>query len=78
MSKKSVFSSSFKAGRRTYFFDVKHSPSGFYIIVSEVQTIKGKERKDRIIVFEEHIDQFIKTLEETVSELKKAKIYFHD
>ncbi len=78
MSKKSVFSTSFKAGRRTYFFDVKHSPSGFYIIISEFQTIKGKERKDRVIIFEEHIDEFIKNLEETVEELKKARIYFQD
>ncbi len=78
MSKKSLFSSSFKAGRRTYFFDVKHSESGFYLIISEFQTIKGKERKDRLIVFEEHMDKFLEYLNEAAEEIKKARIYFHD
>ncbi len=78
MSKKSLFSTSFKSGRRTYFFDVKSSSNGFYLIISEVQTIKGKERKDRLIIFEEHLDNFLEKLEEVSSQLKKAKVYFHD
>ena len=78
MSKRTVFSSSFKAGRRTYFFEVKPSSNGFYLIISEVQSIKGKERKDRLIVFEEHIDTFFESIKKSVEELKKAKIYFQD
>ncbi len=78
MSKDTLFSSSFKAGRRTYLFEVKKSSNGFYILISEMQNIKGKERKDRLIIFQEHTEEFLKHLEKSIEELKKVNIYFHD
>ncbi|MEN3034480.1 MAG: DUF3276 family protein [Aquificaceae bacterium] len=63
-----VFSKRLLAGKRTYYFDVKRGRDGSaYLVISE----QRDDKKVRLMVFEDRLDAFLKTLEEVVKEMKK-------
>ncbi len=54
-----------RAGRRTYFFDIKENRKGEnYIVISESRKTENGIRKQMIMVFPEDVDKFYKALEE--------------
>lgn len=63
-----IYSTSVRAGKSTYFIDVKEAKNGNkYLSISET-TIKGEERKRKtILVFGETIDQFHQAINEAVT-----------
>lgn len=74
-----VFSKVVKAGKRTYFFDIKSTKGNdLYITVTESKksTEDGREffQKHKIFLYKEDFEKFRECLDETitkVSELKK-------
>jgi len=77
-----VFSTTVKAGRRTYFFDLKKTKNERpYISITESKkftnfdTGEFRFEKFRIFLYEEDFDNFANALEET---LKKTKELFTD
>ncbi|MCS7084135.1 MAG: PUR family DNA/RNA-binding protein [Aquificaceae bacterium] len=63
-----VFSKRLVAGKRTYFFDVKKGKDGSaYLVISE----QRDDKKVRLMVFEDRLDAFLRTLEEAVQQLKR-------
>jgi hypothetical protein len=56
-----LFSTSVAAGSRTYFFDVKESVKGDkYLTISESRRDdEGDFEHNRVMVFEEHVGQFL-------------------
>lgn len=71
----SVFSKRVKAGsKRTYFFDVRPNRKGdFFISVTESRKILNEEggyEKNKIFVYKEDFNKFLKALEESIQYVK--------
>ncbi len=67
-----------RAGRRTYFFDVKETKEGKpYLVITE-STFVGEHRnggedrrlRSRLMVFAESIEEFIQALNEVAQKIK--------
>jgi hypothetical protein len=70
--KKELFSLKVRAGKRTYFFDVKETIHGKkYVEITESKSIdkSGFERYN-IIIFEEDLEKFKKALIEVIDFIK--------
>jgi hypothetical protein len=70
--KEELFSKKVKAGRRTYYFDVKENVNNDkYLIISETKAVDfGKQDRFRIMVFPEDIDNFQDAFTEVVNFIK--------
>ena len=63
-----VFSRRVRAGKRTYFFDVKATKSvkDFYIVITESRRVsEEKYEKHKIFLYKEDFSKFIDALAET-------------
>lgn len=63
-----------RAGKRTYFFDVKATKSvkDYYIIITESRRVsEEKYEKHKIFLYKEDFQKFIEALSETVSHVEK-------
>ncbi len=67
--KDEIFTKRVRAGKRTYFFDVKATKSekDFYITITESKRVGDDEyEKHKIFLYKEDFDKFREALEETV------------
>ncbi|HIE44293.1 MAG TPA: DUF3276 family protein [Candidatus Omnitrophica bacterium] len=65
---------SLKCGKRLYHFNLKRTSGGNkYIDIVEIRNQKDIREKDRIMIFEDHIKEFMETLKEMASNLTKIK-----
>ena len=71
-----IYSAKVKAGKRTYFFDVKSTRSNdYYLTITESKKRLGKEgkvfyEKHKIFLYKEDFNKFIKALGEAVDYVK--------
>ncbi len=68
--KDEIFTKRVRAGKRTYFFDVKATKSekDFYITITESKRVGDDEyEKHKIFLYKEDFDKFREALEETVA-----------
>ncbi len=74
ISEEEIYSEKFLAGGRTYFFDIKANSKGdYYIAISESKkTATGFERH-RVIVFEDHADNFLNCVISLTSKLRELR-----
>lgn len=71
---KESFSDRISVGKRVYFIDVKESRDGTkYLVISESKLVGGKWEHNRIMIFEEHIPPFIKTLNRALKVMGRSK-----
>jgi hypothetical protein len=70
-----LFSIRANAGSRTYFFDVKQSQDGTrHLVVSESrQNEAGRYDHHRVMVFEEHLEEFQRAMTEAIDNLQKLR-----
>jgi hypothetical protein len=64
-----VFSKRIRAGKRTYFFDVKATKSAkdFYVVITESRRVsEEKYEKHKVFLYKEDFRKFIDALNETV------------
>ena len=68
-----LYSTKVTPGGRTYFFDVKETGDGVkYLTITESRKMDdGEFRRERIFIFEECIDLFIKGLMDAVNFVKE-------
>ena len=69
-----VFSRRVRAGKRTYFFDVKATKSAkdFYIIITESRRIEDdKYEKYKLFLYKEDFRKFSDALTETVDHIER-------
>lgn len=69
-----VFSKRVRAGKRTYFFDVKATKSvkDYYIIITESRRVsEEKYEKHKIFLYKEDFQKFIEALGETVQHVEQ-------
>lgn len=68
-----IFTKRVRAGKRTYFFDVKATKSqkDFYITITESKRIgENSYEKHKIFLYKEDFEKFIDALGETVGHVK--------
>lgn len=73
-----IFSEKVKAGKRTYFFDVKSTRSNdFYLTITESKKRYNKDddgftyEKHKIFLYKEDFNKFVEALNNTVNHVKK-------
>jgi Protein of unknown function (DUF3276) len=69
-----LFSRKVRAGKRTYFFDVKATKSvkDFYITITESKRIsEGKYERHKLFLYREDFKKFVDAITETVEHIEK-------
>jgi len=67
-AQENVFSRRVRAGKRTYFFDVKSTKSvkDYYLVITESRRLsEEKYEKHKIFLYKEDFSKFIEALQET-------------
>ncbi|MGC8784962.1 MAG: DUF3276 family protein [Armatimonadota bacterium] len=71
MPDEEIYSCRVSTGRRTYFFDVKQSTNGdMYLVISESRIEGANFRHSRVLIEEEHLDEFEKGFREVLGYLR--------
>lgn len=66
-----LFTRKVNAGKRTYHFNVKQSGRGdIFIVIHEVLVEGGNPQHHRVVVFEDHIEEFQRGLAEAAGYVK--------
>jgi len=71
--KDEIFTKRVRAGKRTYFFDVKSTKSekDYYITITESKRVGDDEyEKHKIFLYKEDFEKFTEALDETVDYVK--------
>jgi len=74
-----IFSKSVRAGKRTYFFDVKSTRGNdFYLTITEskkrfVEDGKFKYEKHKLFLYKEDFEKFVEGLNETIVKINELK-----
>ena len=71
--KENVFSRRVRAGKRTYFFDVKatRSTNDYYIVITESKRVEEQEyQKHKLFLYKEDFRKFLDALSETVDHVE--------
>ena len=71
-----VFSKRVRAGRRTYFFDVKTTRSGedYFIVITESKRVGDHHEKHKIFVYKEDFAKFIKGLYAAMEHVRTERL----
>ncbi len=75
-----VFSKSVRAGKRTYFFDVKPTKAGdFYLTITESKKRIGDDgnpfyEKHKLFLYREDFDKFLEGFNEAVNKVGELKV----
>jgi hypothetical protein len=76
VEKEEIFSNAVRAGKRTYFFDVKATRrNDFYLTITESKKRYNKDgrffyEKHKIFLYKEDFDKFIEGLEDVIDYIK--------
>lgn len=79
MENEEIFSKALRAGRRTYFFDVRTTKAGdYYLTITESKKFstdggEGEYKKHKIYLYKEDFTAFKSFLEETTSFILREK-----
>lgn len=76
-----VYSTKIRAGKRTYFFDVKETRSSdYYITITESKRRFGGDGYDKhkIFLYKEDFNKFLKSLNETIDHVKTELLPDYD
>ena len=76
IEREEIFSKSIRAGKRTYFFDVKSTRGkDFYLTITESKKRFGEDgkffyEKHKLFLYKEDFEKFLEGLNETISYIK--------
>lgn len=67
------FNTRVAAGKRHYFFDVRENQKGErYLVITESQPEReGGYARQRVMVFQEHLDAFLSGLQDAVKAMRR-------
>lgn len=70
-TRESIFSKSLRAGGKNYFFDVKQASNGsnYLTITDSYKNQKGEQVTNRVMIFKDHVQNFISTIQEASTHL---------
>ena len=67
MERQKLYSKTLRAGKRTYYFDVKKGRDGStYLVITE----QKDDKRNRLMVFEDRAEEFVSLLREAVDKMK--------
>lgn len=77
-NREDLFSKSVKAGKRTYFFDIKSTRGkDYYITLTESKKTSenGQDtyQKHKLFLYKEDFDKFLNTLQETIDKARELQ-----
>jgi hypothetical protein len=77
-SREEIYSAKVKAGKRTYFFDVKSTRSNDYYLTITESKKRFKDdgftyEKHKIFLYKEDFDKFIEGLEDTINHIRQLQ-----
>ena len=79
-SREEIFSKAVRAGKRTYFFDVKATRSNdYYLTITESKRKFGEDgekpfyEKHKIFLYKEDFDKFLEGMNESVEYIRNSK-----
>ena len=70
-----IYSQKIMCGKRTYFFNLKEQTSGtrfIDIVESKYERAEDRHQRVRLVIFEDHIDEFVEALGEVATRLKES------
>ncbi|MFH1037472.1 MAG: DUF3276 family protein [PVC group bacterium] len=70
-----IYSQKIACGKRTYFFNLKEQASGtrfIDIVESKYERTEDTHHRVRLVIFEDHIDEFVQALTEAANKLKET------
>ena len=73
-AKENLFSKRVRAGKRTYFFDVKATKSAkdFYLIITESRKVSEDQyEKHKLFLYKEDFKKFSDALQETITHIER-------
>lgn len=79
-SREDVYSKSVKAGKRTYFFDVKATKgSDLYLTITESKKRYSEDgkftyEKHKLFLYKEDFEKFVEGLNETISKIDEMRL----
>lgn len=74
MRYKEIYNNKIAKGSRTYFFDIKQSEKGdLYLVISESKRTASGFDRQRVMVFDEDLKDFVETLKKSLLKFKKLK-----
>lgn len=74
MNKKEIYTDNLKKGNRTYFFDIKKSKNDdLYLKISESKKTENNYENQRLIIFDEDLNDFIESLKKSLTKFKELK-----
>ena len=76
-----IYTKRIKAGKRTYFFDIKSTrASDYYITITESKKQHGTDRyeKHKIFLYKEDLNKFLEAFHDTVEHIKKELLPHYD
>jgi hypothetical protein len=69
-----ISSNQVRAGKRTYFFDVKSGPKGgLYLAISETAANDGVFTRNRMLIFDSNVRDFYEGLCEAIRSLREEQ-----
>jgi Protein of unknown function (DUF3276) len=71
-----IYSQKIMCGKRTYFFNLKEQASGtrfIDIVESKYERAEDRHQRVRLVIFEDHIDEFAEALGEVAERLKNGQ-----
>lgn len=82
-NKEHAYSEKLKAGKRTYFFDVKKTHGGdYYLVITEsrknFQEGDPSYKKNKIFLYKEDLNNFVDTLQRTTKYIKAELLPNYD
>ena len=74
-----IYSNRVRAGKRTYFFDIKSTKSSeYYITITESKRVGEQEyEKHKIFIYKEDFDKFMTAFEDVVDRVKNDPTQQH-
>ena len=78
--KDEIFTERVRAGKRTYFFDVKRSKSDdHYVTITEsTKRLNGGYDRHKVFLYKEDFNRFLESLQETIDYFKKEILPDYD
>jgi len=70
--RQTLFNTRVAAGKRNYFFDVKENQRGerYLVITESQQTSEGSYSRQRVLIYQEHLDAFLSGLRDAVKAMR--------
>ena len=75
-----LYTKKVRAGKRTYYFDVRATRSGedFFVTITESKRENGHHEKHKLFLFKEDFGDFVEALHEVIHHIREERLPEYD